>query len=334
MAHLKAFYCSVVGAGLAVVLSGCTTTPQAKSASAPKKALVVTVTTGFRHDSIKTAEETIAKLGEQSGAYTVEYVHQPPNEPSQPNKPNAPKAPKADSDPEKQKAAQEKYDKEKEKYEADLAKYLADEPKLKADYEKAKAEWDQKVKEALRKLSPLSLRNYDIVIFANTTGDLPLPDPNGFIDWVRQGHAFVATHSGSDTFHGYRPYIDMLGGEFQTHGAQEKVDCIVADQNHPATKHFGTHYNIGDRQEEIYIIKSYNPKTVHELLYLDKHPNTKEPGHYAVSWCKQFGKGKVFYTSLGHNKFVWERDDYQKHVLGGIKWALGLEPGDATPQAK
>jgi type 1 glutamine amidotransferase len=292
------------------------------------------VTTGFRHDSIKTAEQTLARLGTESGAFTVDYVHQPPNEPSEPNKPNPPKAPKVDPDAEKQKAAQEKYEKEKDKYETDLAQYLKDEPKLKEDYKKAKAQWDIEVKRALQKLSPASLRNYDLVIFANTTGDLPLPDPNGFIDWVRQGHAFVATHSGSDTFHGYKPYIEMLGGEFQTHGAQVKVDCIVADQNHPATRHLGSHYNIGDRAEEIYIIKSYNPKTVHELLYLDKHPNSNEPGHYAVSWCKQFGKGKVFYTSLGHNQFVWQREDYQKHLLGGIKWALGLEPGDATPQAK
>ena len=313
---------------------GCANMREGQQASHAKKALVVTVTTGFRHDSIKTAEQTLAKLGTESGAFTVDYVHQPPNEPSEPNKPNPPKAPKEDPDAEKQKAAQEKYEKEKDKYETDLAQYLKDEPKLKEDYKKAKAQWDIEVKRALQKLSPASLRNYDLVIFANTTGDLPLPDPNGFIDWVRQGHAFVATHSGSDTFHGYKPYIEMLGGEFQTHGAQVKVDCIVADQNHPATRHLGSHYNIGDRAEEIYIIKSYNPKTVHELLYLDKHPNSNEPGHYAVSWCKQFGKGKVFYTSLGHNQFVWQREDYQKHLLGGIKWALGLEPGDATPQAK
>jgi len=319
---------------MAIAFVGCATNQQASHRSSPKKVLVVTVTTGFRHDSIQTAEEVISKLGQQSGAYTVDYVHQPPNEPTQPSKPNEPKTPKPDPDPEKQKVAQAKYDQAKEKYETDLAKYLADEPKLQADYRKARAEWEQKLKDHLKKLSPVSLRQYDLVIFANTTGDLPLPDPNGFIDWVRQGHAFVATHSGSDTFHGYRPYIEMLGGEFQTHGAQETVDCIVADRNHPATRHFGSSYNIGNLKEEIYIIKSYDPKTVHELLYLDKHPNTKEAGHYAVSWCKQFGKGKVFYTSLGHNKSVWARDDYQQHLLGGIKWALGLEPGDAAPQSK
>ena len=173
-----------------------------------------------------------------------------------------------------------------------------------------------------------------MIIFANTTGDLPLPNRDAFIQWVKDGGAFVGMHSASDTFHGYKPYIEMLGGEFQTHNEQVSVECINKDPNHPATKHLGPSYNLGRKNEEIYIIKNYNPATVHELLVLDKHPNTHEPGHYAVSWCKEFGKGKVFYTSLGHNEFVWEREDYQKHILGGIKWALGLEPGDATPQAQ
>jgi len=324
----------LLAGSIALLLAAVSVGSAASKDKAPKKALVVTVTTGFRHDSIKKAEETLAKLAQESGAFTVDYVRQPPNEPRQPNKPNAPRQPKAETDPEKAKAAEAKYESDKQKYEEALAKYQKDETQLKADYQKAKTEWDQQVKEALGKMSPASLRNYDLVIFANTTGDLPLPDPNGFIDWVRQGHAFVATHSGSDTFHGYRPYIDMLGGEFQTHNEQVTVDCVVADEKHPATRHLGSHYDIGNRKEEMYIIKSYDPTKVHELLYLDKHPNTKQPGHYAVSWCKQFGKGKVFYTSLGHNQFVWDREDYQKHLLGGIKWALGLEPGDATPQAK
>ncbi len=188
-----------------------------------------------------------------------------------------------------------------------------------------------------------SSADIDAVIFANTTGDLPLPDKQGFIDWVKEGHAFIAMHSGSDTFHNFKPYLEMLGGEFETHGAQVSVDAVNRDKNHPATKHLGDKFTVYD---EIYIIKSYTPKNVHELLSLDAHPNSKQPGHYAISWCKEFGKGKVFYTSLGHREDVWDPLDknrkntpevsqaYRKHVLGGIKWALGLEKGDATPQAK
>ncbi len=309
----------------------------ARPADESKKALVVTITTGFRHSSIGTAEKVLAKLGAESGVFTVDYVQQPGNRPEPPKKPTAPKAPAPDAKPKSPYEARMiefQFDVEQAKYEAALAKFEAAEKSLTEAYKIADADWDASVKENLAKMAPGSLKNYQLIIFANTTGDLPLPNRDAFIQWVKDGGAFVGMHSASDTFHGYKPYIQMLGGEFERHDAQVSVQCLNQDPNHPATKHFGSIYDIGGKNEEIYIIKSYHPAAVHELLVLDKHPNTQQPGHYAVSWCKEFGKGKVFYTSLGHNEFVWEREDYQKHILGGIKWALGLEPGDAAPQTK
>jgi len=253
------------------------------TAAEPKKVLVVSVTTGFRHSSIPTAEKVLEKLGQDSGAFTVvDFARQPA---------------KGDN-------------------------------------------FDAALKESLAKLSPANLKNYDAVIFANTTGDLPLPDKQGFVDWVKNGGAFIGMHSASDTFHGFRPFIEMIGGEFQSHGAQAEVEAINQDKNHPACRHFGDRFTVFD---EIYIMKSFTRSTVHGLLTLDKEPNRKTPGDYPIAWCKEFGKGKVFYTSLGHREDVWDPEEknrknpkevaeaYQKHILGGIKWALGLEKGDATP---
>ncbi len=45
-----------------------------------------------------------------------------------------------------------------------------------------------------------------------------------------------------------------------------------------------------------------------------------------MAWCRPYGKGKVFYTSLGHRADVWTNPVYQKHLLGGIRWALGQAP--------
>lgn len=187
------------------------------------------------------------------------------------------------------------------------------------------------------KMTPDKLKTYDGFIFANTTGILPLPDKAAFLDAIKSGKGFVGMHSASDTFHAPNnevdPYIDMLGGEFQTHGAQVGVECLVEDRDHPATKPLGESHCI--EQEEIYLIKSYDRTKVRELLVLDKHPNKKkEAGRFPVAWCKQYGEGKVFYTSLGHREDVWMNSQYQKHILGGIKWSLGLEAGSAEPQAK
>ena len=269
--------------------------------AAPKKLLVVTITKGFRHSSIPTAEKVLGELGEKSGAFTVEYARVEPNDPQF-------KGADGKSDTNKVNAA--------------IEKVLA------------------------AKMSPVALKNYDGVIFANTTGDLPLPDKPAFLNWIKSGKAFIGMHSATDTFGGHTPldpYVEMIGGEFKHHGDQAEVDCINQDHQHPACRDLGATWRLKD---EIYLLNGFERSKVHGLLTLDKHPNDKTPGDYPIAWCKEYGKGRVFYTSLGHREDVWDpntpanfkrenpkevSEAYQKHILGGIKWALGLEKGSAKP---
>lgn len=287
--------------------------------AAPKKILVVTITTGFRHSSIPTSEKVLADLAKESGAFTVEFVQQPAGKPNAPKKPAALK-------PDATEAEQAAYKSADEKYKTDEAAFKT-----------ADAQWQEKLKQALQKLSPDSLKNYDAVAFVSTTGDLPIPDTAGFLNWIKSGGAFIGIHAASDTFHGWPDFIAMLGGEFAHHGPQVSVECLNEDPQHPATAHLGKTWTI--KQEEIYQFKNYDAATVHDLLILDKHPENNSPGHFPVSWCKQYGNGKVFYTSLGHREDLWDTDPsikdrknpaeiskaYQAHILGGIKWALGLD---------
>ncbi len=197
------------------------------------------------------------------------------------------------------------------------------------------------------KMSPEGLKNYDGIIFNNTTGDLPVPDKDAFLAWIKSGKAFIGMHAATDTFHGYPPFVEMIGGEFKTHGPQVEVDIINQDQQCPACRHLAGRWPVFD---EIYQFKNFDRNKVHGLLTLDKHPNDKTPGDYPIAWIKEYGKGRVFYTALGHREDVWdatwkdgkgERKNspevakaYQQHILGGIKWTLGLEQGDLTPQTK
>ena len=302
----------------------------AQAADAPKKLLVVTTTLGFRHSSISTAEKIIAQLAKESGVFTIDLLQQPAGKPSSPRKP-AVLPPNATPE-------------QKTAFEAADAKFKTDA----AAYKTAEATWETSLKTALAKLSPDSLKNYDGVIFANTTGDLPIPDKDGFLAWLKSGKAFIGMHSCSDTFHGWPAYADMLGGEFKGHGPQVCVECQNEDRQHAANVKLDKTWTI--QQEEIYQFKNYEANRVHELLTLNKHPDPKNnaPGSYPVSWCRAYGQGKVFYTSLGHREDVWDADPslkdrknsveiskaYQAHILGGIEWALGLKPGDATPQKK
>ena len=197
--------------------------------------------------------------------------------------------------------------------------------KFEVDYVRTDAEMAEKMTiEALKK--------YDGVFFASTTGSLPLPDKEGFLAWIRSGKGFAGAHAASDSFLDFVPYLEMVGGEFKTHGPQVEVECIVQDDKHPATKHIDKSIKVFD---EIYLFDRYDKNKIHLLLDLDKHPNTKEAGHFGIAWCKSYGKGKMFYTELGHRVDVWEKPWYQEHVLGGILWSLGLAKGSSDlPKAK
>lgn len=298
----------------------------ADAPAAPKRLLVVTVTLGFRHSSIPTAEKVISQLAQKSGAFTVDFVEQPPGQPNAGRKPTPPPI-TAGSD------AQAAYKDALDKY--DAAQKAAG---------PAMAAWMDKVKEALEKLSPDNLKNYDGVMFCSTTGDLPIPDKEGFLNWIKEGHGFIGVHAASDTLHHWPGYLEMLGGEFVHHGKQVGVEAINMDPKNPATAGIPPKWAI--KQEEIYNFKDYDPAKVHELLTLGISPLDGSAGHFAVSWCKMYGKGRVFYTSLGHREDIWDTDPnlpnrinppeiaqkYQDFLLGGIEWALGLQPGDATPQ--
>ena len=179
-----------------------------------------------------------------------------------------------------------------------------------------------------------ALDNHDIVFFY-TTGDLPIqPEVRDYLfkEWVKQkGHGFIGTHSAADTYHNYEPYWEMLGGTFDGHpwGSGEKVTVTVHDQEHPASKPWGPEFEI---QDEIYKFKHWQPEKVRVLMSLNMAKTAhKEPYHVPVAWVKNYGDGKVFHMSLGHNESVWVNPTYRQSLLGGINWILGNEKGDATP---
>ncbi|MCC7085732.1 MAG: ThuA domain-containing protein [Pirellulales bacterium] len=188
-----------------------------------------------------------------------------------------------------------------------------------------------------RALTKESLENYDIVMFY-TTGPRdkwPLDDATleYFLgDWVKQkGHGFIGVHSAADTMADYRPYWEMLGGSFNGHPwtESEKVTVTVHEPNHPICKPWGEEFEI---QEEIYQFKNWQPEKVRVLMSLNMDKTAiKKPYHVPIAWCKQYGDGKVFHMSLGHNEAVWADPRYQQSLLGGIKWILGLENGNSAP---
>ncbi len=186
------------------------------------------------------------------------------------------------------------------------------------------------------------------------------------LDAVKGGKGFIGTHSAADTFHTgetaatdtnqprtwrYRnlgdkadPYTQMVGGELIVHGTQQIGRVIVTDNKFPGFENRGASF---ERLEEWYSMTNFAPD-MHVLLVQDtsamRDPNAngkdwppagwdtpyKRPP-YPSTWAHLYGKGRVFYTSIGHREDTWMSAQFQEILVGGIDWALGRVEADITP---
>ena len=198
--------------------------------------------------------------------------------------------------------------------------------------------------EDLEALSPGHLAAYDAVIFNNTT-HLSLPPPQRFalLAFVRSGKGLVGIHSASDSFYTWPEGQALLGGTFNSHPwtAEDTVAVKLDDPESPLTAAFGRR-GFWVKDEIYQIAGPYSREHVHVLLSLDmsRPENARKPEQlvrddqdFPVAWVKEEGKGRVFYSSLGHNAEIYRNPELLQHYLDGIQFALGDLRADATPSA-
>jgi hypothetical protein len=230
--------------------------PAAASPAKKGKLLMLTLTKGFRHQTVELSEQIVKEIGEKSGLYETTVTQ-------------------------------------------DLGAFTRD-----------------------------NLKNYDAVMF-NTTGELPFTDQQkkDFVDFIRGGKGLVGVHSAIDTLYMWPDYGEMIGGYFNNHPWHEMVTIQVDDPQSPIVGFLGASFQIND---EIYQVSDFQYKDSHVLLRLDPGSvDMKKPGvqkrHYGwpVAWTRSYGKGRVYFNSLGHDDWVWKDERYQNMLLNGIQWAMG-----------
>jgi uncharacterized protein len=179
-------------------------------------------------------------------------------------------------------------------------------------------------------LSSVSLPAYDAVVFY-TTGELPISDADkaNLLAWIKSGKGFIGIHCATDTFYQWPAYGEMIGGYFDGHPWHQEVRVKVEDPSHPATKGLPAVWTLKD---EIYQFRNWDRSKRHALLSLDttsvdlkKDGVKRTDGDFALAWTSTYGKGRVFYSALGHRDDLWQTPEYQQFIAGGIRWALGLE---------
>jgi uncharacterized protein len=187
-----------------------------------------------------------------------------------------------------------------------------------------------------------NLNWFDAIIFY-TTGELDLTDQQktDFISFVKEdGKGFLGVHSAADTFYKWPEYGELIGGYFDLHPWNTFDAPIVnEDKENPITKHFPVAFV---KRDEIYQFKAYDRSKTRVLMSLDPAKldmtNTRirrSDKDFAVAWVHEFGKGRVFYSTLGHTHEAWDDPQIQKMWFEAIKWTLRYtENVNTTPQPK
>ncbi len=198
-----------------------------------------------------------------------------------------------------------------------------------------------------RLFDPDKIGEWDAFVFV-TTGDLTRPGTDqtqpmsmegkqAFLEAIHGGKGFVGMHCATDTFHSHGdtidPYIQMIGGEFIIHGAQHVARLDVYDPHFPGAKALGNSFKINDEwyalknlADDLHVIIGYHTESMQGKMY--QRPDFPE------TWARLHGKGRVFYTSMGHREDVWENPLFQGLVVGGLSWATGKVNASVEPHVR
>jgi len=184
-----------------------------------------------------------------------------------------------------------------------------------------------------------TLDYFDALILVSTTGELDLDDSQkkDMMSFIKDdGKGFVGVHAALDTNYKWQEYGEMIGGWFDQHPwSTFNAPIINEDPSFPAVRHFPRAFV---KYDEIYQPKEWSREKVNVLLSLDpaklnyaNNPRVHRTDHdFAVAWDKMYGKGRVFYSTLGHTAEAWTDPDIRTMYFEAIKWVLGMTEGSTS----
>jgi uncharacterized protein len=195
-----------------------------------------------------------------------------------------------------------------------------------------------------------NLARFAAVVFLNTTGDV-LDDEgrDAFERYLRGGGGYVGVHSAADTEYDWAFYGEILAGAwFLAHPVQQPGTLDVEGDDHPATAHLPERWTLP--LEEFYSFVRNPREDVTVLISIDESTYQQDPntshiprgpefpdgttgvmGDHPMSWCHEIDAGRVWYSALGHESYLYYLPDYRQHLLGGILTAAGQVAADCAP---
>lgn len=172
------------------------------------------------------------------------------------------------------------------------------------------------------KIFTKDLSSYNVIIFLNTYGDiLNEKEEAAFKNFIQHKGGFVGIHSASATEPEWKWFGELIGTYSSNTEQVKKGTVKIIDKNHPSTKDLPYSWELTD---EWNIFSNRLPDNV-KVLAVVNGIDLNEKELYPFCWYHEFDGGRCWYTAAGHNSENFSDSFFKKHILGGIKYAAGLE---------
>lgn len=162
------------------------------------------------------------------------------------------------------------------------------------------------------------IKEFDIIAVYTTGMELTKEQEKGLCDFVEKGGGFVGIHSASDSFKNSDRYWEMVGGRFAGHGGG-KYTVYIYDHDHPITNGLKDF----EIEDETYSHNYHRNAQMRSLIRMNRGDERQSMG-----WVSYYGKGKIFYTGLGHGHEAWSNPSFQRLVIRAMYWAAGSKVKD------
>jgi type 1 glutamine amidotransferase len=182
--------------------------------------------------------------------------------------------------------------------------------------------WKVDTTEEAKVFTEVTLKQYGVVIFLNTTGNILNDEQQiAFQKYIQSGGSFVGIHSATDTEYDWPWYNNLVGAYFESHPKPQLALYNIINKNHPAVSFMADTLS---RMEEIYNFKSFKKELVNVLITIDEKTYTggKMPEYHPIAWYHKYDGGRAFYTEWGHHPEAFAEPLFLKHIAGAIQWAL------------
>ncbi|MAW96086.1 MULTISPECIES: ThuA domain-containing protein [unclassified Leeuwenhoekiella] len=168
--------------------------------------------------------------------------------------------------------------------------------------------------------TPERLKDTDLVIFLNTTGDIfGEAQEKAFKKYIEDGGRFFGIHAASDTEYDWPWYGDFIGGYFVSHPKIQQAR-INKKTDHVTVEAFPKTF---ERTDEWYNFKNLNPDvTVTLTLDESSYEGGKNGVYHPHAWYQQVGEGMMYYTGGGHTDESYSEPGFRQHLEDVMTWLM------------